>query len=69
MVADLAGEDGAVALSGLKNQLRRVRPDFSEKKLGYRSFLQFCKAAATGGAVDLRWSPEADDYLLTPQAA
>ncbi len=54
-----------MALSGLKNQVRRVRPDFSEKKLGYRTFLQFCKAAATGGAVELRWSPEADDYLLT----
>ena len=54
-----------VALSGLKNQVRRVRPDFSEKKLGYRSFLQFCKAAATSGAVDLEWSPEADDYLLS----
>ncbi|MER7416077.1 NYN domain-containing protein [Micromonospora peucetia] len=69
VVADLAGEEGAVALSGLKNQLRRARPDFSEKKLGYRSFLQFCKAAATSGVVDLRWSVEADDYLLTPPAA
>ncbi|MFF5234951.1 NYN domain-containing protein [Dactylosporangium sp. NPDC000521] len=59
-----AGEGGA-ALSGLKNQVRRVRPDFSEKKLGYRTFLQFCKAAATGGAVQLRWNPEADDYLVT----
>ena len=64
-VLDVAASDGAVALSGLKNQLRRVRPDFNEKKLGYRSFLQFCKAAATSGAVDLQWSPEADDYLLT----
>ena len=27
--------------------------------------LQFGKAAATSGAVELRWSPEADDYLLT----
>jgi uncharacterized protein (TIGR00288 family) len=57
--------DGEVALSGLKTKLRRVAPDFSEKKLGYRSFLQFCKAAATGGAVVLRWSADADDYLLT----
>ena len=56
---------GATPLSGLKNQLRRVRPDFSEKKLGYRSFLQFCQAAATSGVVVLQWSPEADDYLLT----
>jgi uncharacterized protein (TIGR00288 family) len=65
VVRDLAGPHGAVALSGLKNQLRRQRPDFSEKKLGYRSFLQFCKAAATSGVVQLRWSPETDDYLLT----
>jgi len=68
VVLDAAGSDGAVALSGLKNQLRRVRPDFSEKKLGYRSFLQFCKAAATSAAVDLQWSPEAHDYLLTAKA-
>ena len=64
VVQDLTGGDGAVALSGLKNQLRRVRADFSEKKLGYRSFLQFCKAAVTSGAVGLRWSADADDYLL-----
>ncbi|MFC3502785.1 NYN domain-containing protein [Micromonospora krabiensis] len=67
VVVDISGGGGAVALSGLKDQLRRARPDFSEQKLGYRSFLQFCKAAATAGAVQLRWSPEADDYLLTPQ--
>ena len=65
VVQDLTGSDGVVALSGLKNQLRRVRADFSEKKLDYRSFLQFCKTAATSGAVQLRWSPAADDYLLT----
>jgi uncharacterized protein (TIGR00288 family) len=64
VVRDLAGSDGSVALSGLKNQLRRVRPDFSEKKLGYRSFLQFCKAAATSDVVELKWNPDADDYLL-----
>ncbi|MFI7608042.1 NYN domain-containing protein [Micromonospora sp. NPDC049366] len=68
VVVDITGGDGAVALSGLKDQLRRARPDFSEQKLGYRSFLQFCKAAATAGAVRLRWSPEADDYLVTPQS-
>lgn len=69
VVLDLAGREGEVALSGLKNQLRRVRPDFSEKKLGYRSFLQFCKATATSGIVDLHWSADADDYLVTPHAA
>jgi uncharacterized LabA/DUF88 family protein len=65
VVVDLAAAGGPVALSGLKDQLRRVRPDFSEKKLGYRSFLQFCRAAATSGAVDLTWSADSDDYLLT----
>jgi hypothetical protein len=68
VVFDLAGPDGKVALSGLKNQLRKVQPDFSEKKLGYRSFLQFCKAAATAGVVELRWDSDADDYLLTAKA-
>ncbi|MEV6490601.1 PIN domain-containing protein [Actinoplanes sp. NPDC051633] len=66
VVAELSSGGGAVALSGLKNQVRKIAPDFSEKKLGYRSFLQFCKAAATAGVVGLVWSPEADDYLLTP---
>jgi uncharacterized protein (TIGR00288 family) len=70
VVLDLAGTDGAVvALSGLKNQLQRIRPDFTEKKLGYRSFLQFCKAAATNGSVRLQWSVEAEDYLLTARAS
>lgn len=68
VVFDLAGRDGAVALSGLKNKVRKVVPDFSEKKLGYRSFLQFCKAAATSGAVGLKWSPDNDDYLLTAES-
>jgi uncharacterized protein (TIGR00288 family) len=58
------GADG-VALSGLKNQLRRTEPGFSEKKLGYRSFLQFCKAAATSGSVALRWDTTTDDYLVS----
>jgi uncharacterized LabA/DUF88 family protein len=67
VVGDLAG-GGPVALSGLKNRVRKVAPDFSEKKLGYRSFLQFCKAAATSGSVRLEWSADADDYLLTTTA-
>jgi uncharacterized LabA/DUF88 family protein len=65
VVADLAARDGTVALSGLKNQVRKVEPGFTEKKLGYRSFLQFVKAAATSGTVGLTWSGEAEDYLLT----
>ncbi|MEV6967767.1 NYN domain-containing protein [Hamadaea sp. NPDC051192] len=65
VVAELSRSGGAVALSGLKNQLRRVRPEFSEKKLGYRSFLQFCQAAATSGVIDLNWNPDVGDYQLS----
>lgn len=57
--------NGQVALSGLKDQLRKSRPDFSEKKLGYRSFLQFCKAAETRGVVELAWDEENGDYTVT----
>ncbi|MEK8226640.1 OST-HTH/LOTUS domain-containing protein [Oerskovia sp. M15] len=64
----VADQGGSVPLSGLKNQLRKKRPDFSEKALGYRSFLQFCKAAQTAGAIDLRWDDDADDYLVTVAA-
>lgn len=58
-------EGGSAALSGLKNAIRKKRPDFSEKALGYRGFLQFCKAAQSAGAVDLAWDDDADDYLVT----
>lgn len=57
--------DGPVPLSGFKNQLRKDRPDFSEKALGYRNFLQFAKAAEAGGFVELRWDVDAEDYHLT----
>ncbi|WP_159622261.1 PIN domain-containing protein [Ruania rhizosphaerae] len=59
--------DGPVALSSLKNRLRKRRPDFSEKALGYRTFLQFCTDAADG-ALDLRWDEESEDYLLSAGA-
>jgi uncharacterized LabA/DUF88 family protein len=64
VVADLQSQ-GPVQLSGLKNRVRKVRPDFSEKKYGYRGFLQFCRAAATQGVVTLEWDDEAEDYLVS----
>jgi uncharacterized LabA/DUF88 family protein len=63
----VAGEraKGTVAhLSGLKNKVRKVQPDFSEKKFGYGGFLQFAKAAATRGVVTLDWDPDDEDYVL-----
>jgi uncharacterized LabA/DUF88 family protein len=64
VVADLQSQ-GPVQLSGLKNRVRKVRPDFSEKKYGYRGFLQFCRAAATQGTVMLEWDDEAEDYFVS----
>ncbi|MFD7021551.1 NYN domain-containing protein [Promicromonospora sukumoe] len=57
--------NGSAALSGLKNAVRKRRPDFSEKALGFRGFLQFAKAAEAAGAVSLAWDDDADDYLVT----
>ena len=63
-VAELQERGGLPALSGLKNQVRKHQPDFSEKKFGYRGFLQFCKAAETQGLIRLAWDDDAGDYLV-----
>lgn len=64
VVDELSKGQESVPLSGLKDQLRRKEPGFSEKKLGYRSFLQFTRAAATEGVITLDWSDVDKDYLL-----
>ena len=69
VVRDLQERGGPPYLSGLKNQVRKVQPDFSEKKFGYRGFLQFCKAAETRGSIALRWDPEDEDYEVSVPAA
>jgi uncharacterized protein (TIGR00288 family) len=65
VVASLEKENGSPPLSGLKNHLRRRQPGFSEKNYGYSGFLQFVKAAAAKGAVDLEWDEEMEDYFLS----
>ncbi|MFN0028325.1 MAG: OST-HTH/LOTUS domain-containing protein, partial [Acidimicrobiales bacterium] len=66
-VVDRLGRGGSgTPLSGLKTQLRRTDPEFSEKRFGFGGFLQFAKAATTRGVVNMAWNDEADDYLLTP---
>lgn len=68
VVADLQARDGAPYLSGLKTQVRRGRPDFSEKRFGYRGFLQFCRAAEQQGIVSLAWDADAEDYVISVPA-
>ena len=63
-VRELQGEDGEVPLSGLKDQLRKRAPDWSEKDFGYSGFLQFVKAAAANGVVVMEWDDAEGDYFL-----
>jgi uncharacterized LabA/DUF88 family protein len=65
VVKDLQKRNGGPLLSGLKNQVRKRNPDFSEKKYGYGGFLQFLKAAATRGLLNLEWDDAVDDYRVT----
>jgi uncharacterized protein (TIGR00288 family) len=65
-VERLSRKNGFVQLSGLKNQLRKVQPDFTEKRFGYGTFLQFAKAAQARGVVDMDVDDETDGYVLAP---
>jgi uncharacterized protein (TIGR00288 family) len=61
LMVELGGDP---PLSGLKDQLRKRQPDFSEKDLGYSGFLQFCKAAVTKDVVEMDWEDEDQEYYL-----
>ena len=64
-VAELAEElGGDPPLSGLKDQVRKRQPGFSEKDLGYGGFLQFCKAAVARGVLQMDWEQEDEEYYL-----
>lgn len=64
-VLDLQSRNGPPPLSGLKNELRKRMPNFSEKDFGYGGFLQFVKAARAQDVVDLKWDDDAEDYYLS----
>jgi uncharacterized protein (TIGR00288 family) len=68
VVTEIEQRSGAPLLSGLKNELRKRMPGFSEKNYGYGGFLQFVKAANAKGAVDLEWDDDAEDYYLSAGA-
>jgi uncharacterized LabA/DUF88 family protein len=55
---------GDPPLSGLKDQVRKRQPGFSEKDLGYGGFLQFCKAAVARGVLSMDWEQEDEEYYL-----
>src|SRR4029453_4229530 len=61
---DLQGEEDEGPLSGVKHQMAKRDPKGSEKDLGYAGFLQFVKAAAAKGIVNMEWDDTEGDYLL-----
>ncbi|MDQ2707671.1 MAG: NYN domain-containing protein [Actinomycetota bacterium] len=66
VVAKLCESSGPPQLSGLKNQLRKRVPDFTEKRYGFNSFLSFAKAARARDLLAMEWDDDAGDYLLHP---
>jgi hypothetical protein len=68
LLVDVIGELQTPAvgpqLNGLKDQLRKRRPDFSEKRYGFSSFLSFTTAARARGLVTMDWDDEAADHRL-----
>ncbi|MFP5022178.1 NYN domain-containing protein [Pseudonocardia phyllosphaerae] len=68
VVRALSAAGGPPQLSGLKDQLRKRVPDFSEKRYGYGSFLSFAKAARARDLIAMEWNDETGDYVLSPAA-
>ncbi|MDQ3963731.1 MAG: NYN domain-containing protein, partial [Actinomycetota bacterium] len=69
IVAEEEQRDGAPPLSGLKDQLRKRHPNFSEKNYGYGGFLQFVKAATAKGLLAMEWDDEMEDYYVSTSPA
>ena len=61
-----SSRSGPPHLSGLKTQMRKTQPDFSEKRFGYGGFLQFARAARSRGLIEMEFDEQADDYVLRP---
>ncbi|MGH3550227.1 MAG: NYN domain-containing protein [Pseudonocardiaceae bacterium] len=64
VVRELQASGALPQLSGLKNQLRKRLPAFSEKRYGFNSFLSFAKAARARDLIAMEWDDDAGDYLL-----
>jgi uncharacterized LabA/DUF88 family protein len=64
VVRQLQASGSRPQLSGLKDQLRKRRPDFSEKRYGFNTFLSFAKAARARNLIGMEWDEDTSDYLL-----
>jgi uncharacterized protein (TIGR00288 family) len=66
VVTSLQKDGEQIPMSGLKNQMRKRDPSFSERRYGYNSFLQFVKAAKARGLIDYSWDDASGGYLIAP---
>ncbi len=64
VVQELQATGSPPQLSGLKDQLRKRLPGFSEKRYGFNTFLSFAKAARARNIVAMDWDESSSDYLL-----
>ncbi|GAA2540977.1 NYN domain-containing protein [Pseudonocardia hydrocarbonoxydans] len=64
VVRGLQGPRFRPQLSGLKDQLRKREPGFSEKRYGFNTFLSFAKAARARNLLSMDWDEDTGDYLL-----
>jgi uncharacterized protein (TIGR00288 family) len=65
LLVEVVEKSGPQALSGLKDQLRKRRGDFNERRLGYSGFLRYVQAASARGMVNLKWDDSSGDYLVS----
>ncbi|MGI5125726.1 NYN domain-containing protein [Pseudonocardia sp. CA-107938] len=65
LLVDVVRDLGGTQLSGLKDQLRKRSPGFSEKRYGYNTFSAFAKAAQARGLVTMTLDEATGDYRLT----
>jgi hypothetical protein len=64
LLVDVVADLGSPQLSGLKNQIRRRQPDFSEKRFGFGTFSSFVRAARAQGLVEMDWDDTVGDHRL-----
>lgn len=65
LLVDVVGSSAPQPLSGLKDQIRKRKSDFNERRLGYSGFLRYVQAASARGVVELKWDDESGDYAVS----
>ena len=63
LLTELLTEEGTVALTGLKTAIRKRKPDFDERALGYRNFGGFLTAAEARGVIKI--TGKSDGRMVT----